>query len=208
MEETMDHIVLDVEIAHSIEETPGGWEGTAQLGVSVACLWEMASQRLRIYGPDDVPTLRQRVLAADRVTTFNGDRFDLPVIFAAPRDLLRLTGPQDTLAMAEILQLTVSSDDLLRRIWQAQGLDPTVFSDRHRGWGLDAVCEGTLQARTISHGSVAPLWFQAGQWARLTNYCADDVALTRDLCQFIDRYGDVVHPRLGSLAIPPWQKEP
>jgi DEAD/DEAH box helicase domain-containing protein len=191
----MDHVVLDLEIARTIEETPGGWEATDQLGVAVAVLYEAQGQRFRIYGPEDVPALQRRLLAADRVTTFNGWSFDLPVIWGLPR-------PQ------RVLALEWSSDDLLRRIWQAQGLDPDVFSDRHKGWGLDAVCEGTLGARKIGSGGEAPKWFQAGQWAKVVNYCADDVALTRDLCMFMDRYGYVVHPRYGRLGVPPWTERP
>lgn len=39
----MDHIVVDVEIAHTIEETPGGWDATDKLGVAVA--WAIANQK-------------------------------------------------------------------------------------------------------------------------------------------------------------------
>jgi hypothetical protein len=191
----MDHLVVDVEIAKTIEETPGGWDATDQLGVAVAGVYETQGQRFRVYGPDDVERLRKRLLAAERITTFNGWKFDFPVIFGLPQ-------PQRALA------LEWSSDDLLRRIWQAQGLDPDLFTTRHKGWGLDAVCEGTLGMRKIGFGGDAPKWFQAGHWARVVNYCLDDVALTRDLCTFIDRYGYVVHPRYGTLALAPWTESP
>jgi hypothetical protein len=41
----MDHVVVDVEIAHTIEETPGGWDATDKLGVAVACVWDYTTWR-------------------------------------------------------------------------------------------------------------------------------------------------------------------
>ena len=32
----IDHVVVDVEIQKTIEETPGGWDATDKLGVAVA----------------------------------------------------------------------------------------------------------------------------------------------------------------------------
>lgn len=49
-----------------------------------------------------------------------------------------------------------------------------------------------------------PKWFQAGLVQKVVNYCADDVALERDLCDFIERYGYVIH-RGGQLPIEPWK---
>ena len=54
----MDHIVVDVEIQRTIEETPGGWDATDRLGVAVACVWEYRTARMRVYGPDDLAALR------------------------------------------------------------------------------------------------------------------------------------------------------
>lgn len=54
----MDHVVVDVEIQKTIEETPGGWDSTHLLGVAVACVWEYQTQRMRVYGPDDITKLK------------------------------------------------------------------------------------------------------------------------------------------------------
>ena len=69
------------------------------------------------------------------------------------------------------------TNDLLARIWRALKLDEEQFSELHKGWGLDVVARGTLGAGKIGYGGDAPKWFQAGQWARVANYCCDDVAL-------------------------------
>jgi hypothetical protein len=189
----MDHIVVDVEIQKTIEETPGGWDATDKLGVAVACVWEFNTQRMRIYGSSDIEALRERLADADRISGYNIWKFDFPVIFGLP-------GRQREVSLIR------KTDDLLRRIWKAQGLDPDQFTDQHKGWGLDNVAGATLQTKKIGYGGDAPKWYQAGLFAKVANYCADDVALERDLSVFIDRYGYVVG-RNGILRIPPWNGE-
>ena len=174
----MDHIVVDVEIARTIEQV-GGWGATDQMGVACAVVYEFANDRYRVYGPTDVEMLKERLLAAGRVTTFNGWKFDFPVIWGLP-------------GRERVEDMRWKSDDLLGRIWLAQGLDPESFGPKHAGWGLDNVARGTLNAGKIGNGADAPKWFQAGEWAKLVSYCADDVTLTRNLCSFMDKYGFVV----------------
>lgn len=185
----IDHIVVDVEIQKTIEETPGGWDATDKLGVAVACVWEYRTQRMRIYGPDDVKALQDRLLVADRISGFNIWKFDFPVIFGLP-------------GRERVQSLLRKCDDMLRRIWKSLGLDPDTFTKAHGGWGLDAVASKTLNASKIGNGADAPKWYQAGQIQKVANYCADDVALERDLTDFVERFGYVIGPSM--LRVPPW----
>ena len=50
----------------------------------------------------------------------------------------------------------------------------------------------TIGAKKIGNGADAPKWFQAGRIQQVCNYCADDVAIERDLTDFVDRYGYVI----------------
>lgn len=188
----MNTVVLDIEIQRSIDELPNGWNDTHLMGVSVAVLYEDDRDTFRVYGPDDLDLLKERLITADRITGFNHVAFDLPVIWGMPRGQRVAQIPEDR------------CNDLLRRIWQAQGLNPNVFSDRHKGWGLDAVCLATLGRGKTGYGGDAPKWFQGGQWVKLIDYCLQDVALTRDLDRFISRYGYVLGSRGSRLSIPEW----
>ena len=185
----MDHIVVDVEIAKTIEEV-GGWDHTDKMGVSCAVVYEYEGDRYRVYGPtpEDLLRLQQRLMQADRITTFNGWRFDFPVIWGLP-------------SRSRVLALREKSNDLLCRIWKSLGLDEEKFSDLHKGWGLDAICKGTFGEGKSGYGGDAPKWFQQGDWARLVDYCIDDVRLEKKLGQFIDTYEFVVHPEKGVLRI-------
>jgi len=92
-------------------------------------------------------------------------------------------------------ELKSKTNDILQRIWRALGLDDDAvdFTELHKGWSLDTVTRGTFGVGKIGYGGDAPKWFQAGEWARVTNYCADDVALERDLAIFVDKYGYVIN---------------
>lgn len=181
-----DHIVVDVEIQKTIEETPGGWDATDKLGVACAVVYEFAGDRFRIYGPEDVPRLRERLLRADRISGYNIHRFDFPVIWGLPN-------------RGRVEELKPKTNDLLQRIWRALGLDDDAvdFTELHKGWSLDSVTKGTLGVGKIGYGGDAPKWYQAGEWARVANYCADDVALERDLAVFVDKYGFVYNSKLN-----------
>ena len=188
-----DRVVLDVEIQKTIEETPGGWGSSDLLGVAVAVLYEYETDRFRIYGPEDVERLRHRLLQAEEIIGFNIVKFDLPVIWGISQEEW-----QGSVLRAELLP---RCNDLLRRIWQALGHDPDVFDARtHCGWSLGVVANGTLGVGKIGYGGDAPKWYQAGQWARVVNYCVDDVALERDLSDFVDRYGYVVNGKTDQIV--------
>lgn len=204
----MGHVVVDVEIQKTIEETQGGWDATDKLGVAVACVWEYRTARMRVYGPKDVKTLQEQLLLADRISGFNILNFDFPVIWGIEKrtwldcrnDLGASKGPA-----AIYKQLLPKTDDMLRRIWCAKNLDPDIFDKRtHGGCGLDAVAVGTIASSKIGYGGNAPAWYQAGLIQKVANYCADDVAIERDLTDFVERYGYVIIDG-KKLNIPEWK---
>ncbi len=206
-----DHVVVDVEIQKTIEETEGGWNATDKLGVAVACVWQYSDQRMRVYGPNDVEALRERLLKADRISGYNILNFDFPVIWGIDKkawegNCTHLTREQTTEIHDGIKPLLKrKTDDMLRRIWQAQGLDPDKFSPKsHGGTSLDTVAGATLAAKKIGHGADAPVWYQQGLIQKVVNYCSDDVCLERDLTDFVERYGYVI-VKGQQLSIPKWK---
>ena len=184
----LDHIVVDVEIQKTIEETPGGWDATDKLGVACAIVYEYIGERFRIYGPSDVEALRERLMRAQRISGYNIYRFDYPVIWGLP-------------GRGRIPKLKDRTNDILQRIWRSLGLDDDAvdFTELHKGWSLDTVMKGTFGVGKIGYGGDAPKWFQDGQWAKVANYCADDVALERDLTDFVDKYGFVINGKTGQV---------
>jgi hypothetical protein len=206
----MDHIVLDIEIQRLPGQAGLTWEDTDKLGVSCAVVYEFATDRYRHYLAGDVPALRKRILEAQRVTSFNGWKFDLPVIWGWPKARwppASLTLPDLSLGVSES-EFRCRQNDLLRRIWQAQGLDPDIFQVKtHGGWGLDAMAHGTLDQGKSGYGAEAPSWYQQGNWARLLDYCLDDVRLTRDLSIFADCHGFLQNQDGRCVQLTKWDGE-
>lgn len=188
----MDHVVVDVEIQKTIEETPGGWDATNKLGVACAVLYEFNTDRYLVYRQENIEQLQQRLHQADRISGYNIWKFDFPVIFSLP-------------GRERVQELESKIDDLLRRIWQALGLNPDSFSRAHGGWGLDAVAGATLGEGKSGHGADAPKWWQEGEWDKVVSYCIDDVRLERNLTSFVDKYGYVInHKKPNPLFLPEW----
>jgi hypothetical protein len=158
------------------------------MGVACACVWEYRGERMRVYGPDDVPALQERLRKADRISGYNIYRFDFPVIWALPN-------------RGRVMGLKARTNDLLMRIWRSLGLDDEAvdFTELHKGWGLDVVALGTLGVGKIGNGALAPVWWQQGKREMVINYCADDVALERDLTDFVDRYGFVINGKTNKV---------
>lgn len=197
-----DHVVVDVEIAKTIEQVEGGWNATDKLGVAVVCLWEYRTQRMRIYGPGDVELLRERLLAADRISGYNILNFDFPVIWGVNKKVWMdgsAIGSQnftdEVMITTRLLKakLLPKTNDLLRRIWEALGINPNNGPGGIKGTKLDDIAGATLKMGKIGNGADAPVWYQAGNIQKVANYCADDVALERDLTDYVDRYGYVIH---------------
>ncbi len=184
----MDHVVVDVEIAHTIEETPGGWNATDKLGVAVACLWDYQTQRMRVYGPNDVLALQDRLLRADRISGYNILNFDFPVIWGVDKKKWMGT---EVYYLKE--NLAAKTNDILRRIWTALAIDPDRGPGGIRGTKLDEIAGATIGVNKIGDGASAPVWYKEGAIQKVVNYCADDVAIERDLADFVDRYGYVIH---------------
>lgn len=176
----VDHIILDIEFKTPIEELPDGWNSTHLAGVGCAVIYDMSEDRYLVYGDTEgeLRNLRNRLLNADRITTWNGWQCDLPVIF-------NLQKPN------KALQFSKTSDDLLKRCWLSQQLNPDEYNaNTHGGWSLDAVSKATLGSNgKTGNGASAAKMLKMGLWGKVVDYCINDVKLTRDLVIHTDKTG-------------------
>jgi DEAD/DEAH box helicase domain-containing protein len=191
----IDQVTFDLEIIE--DPTVVGWDATDRLGVSCGVCYCERHDSFYVYGPNDVERLRQRILNADEVQSFNGVGFDYPVLFGVPR--------KEWDAHELRAKLLPKSNDLLRRVWTALGFNPDVNGPKQPGWKLGLIAQATLNRSKLGDGAEAPKWFKAGDWPRGVTYCISDVALTRDLCRFADRYGFVRGGNGDKLALPAWR---
>lgn len=200
-------LVFDTEIKLNPEDVPGGFGATDSLGLSCAVVYDMGTDRYTIYDdrPESLAELKKQLLSADRVTGFNSWAFDLPLLWETPK-VHWMAGQVSDAMRSDFSRLKLTSDDLLRRIWIAQRLDPNVFIPKfHGGWGLDNVCQGTLRRGKTGNGAQAPKLYQEARWGELISYCLNDVQLTADLARHVEKYGQVYNEYKGQLLrIPAW----
>lgn len=149
--------VFDVETQRSAQEV-GGWHRAELMRVSVAVLYESDGERFTAYTEEDIHQMIERLFDLDLVIGFNNKRFD-------NRVLSRYTGRN----LGDL-----PSFDILEAITDRLGYRLS----------LDRLAEQTLRVRKTGDGLLALRWFRQGEMARLTNYCQQDVAITRDLFLF------------------------
>jgi len=145
---------LDLETQKSAMEV-GGWTNIHLMMVSVAALFDSLGDRFYIFTEDQIHDLIEHLARVDLVIGFNLKRFDFKVLEPyTSQDL-------DKIPAFDILE------DIYNRLGFRLSLDHLVKETLNKGKSADG-----LQALE---------WFKAGDIEKLTEYCKQDVLLTRDL---------------------------
>jgi DEAD/DEAH box helicase domain-containing protein len=146
--------VFDIETQLSAAEV-GGWHRADKMRVSVAVLYLAAEDRYLAFEEDRVHELLEYLFRLDLVVGFNNKRFDNKV-----------------LSMYSRLPLSrLPSFDILEEITHQLGYRLS----------LDRLAEHTLGVKKSSNGLQALKWFKQGKMREITEYCTQDVRITRDL---------------------------
>ncbi|MCK9297189.1 MAG: DEAD/DEAH box helicase [Desulfobulbaceae bacterium] len=149
--------VFDVETRRSAEEV-GGWHLAERMGISVAVVYDSASECFSVYREEETAGLIAHLQQLELVVGFNNKRFDNRVLSAyTDVDLSRLP----TL-------------DILEEVHNRLGYRLS----------LERLAEKTLGIRKSGSGLQALQWFKEGQFDKIIEYCRQDVQITRDLLLF------------------------
>lgn len=180
--------VFDAEIKKPIEQCSRGWRSHDEMGISVMVIFDYATMRYRVFDDKNHEEALFMLHDYDFVVGFNTVGFDWKLInatwkFGAERR---------------------SRDyDILREIWVAKGLNPNVFNPAtHGGFKLDDVAGETINMRKTANGALAPIMYQNGEIAAVTDYCIEDVRIERTLFEhcvdhrYIIRNGEIVQLNL------------
>lgn len=176
------------------EYEPIGWKNHAALGLSIGCYFSCTDQRLRFFDVHTLEaTMRQFVETQPLLVTFNGIAFD----FVLMRSLLHRRvdemlacqeAGENQLDAEELIALSdafatlcATSYDLLAEIWR---IDPVRKFERGLN-SLDAIAQASGLGAKLGHGAQAPRDWREGQYAKVINYCADDVYKTKALFEMV-----------------------
>lgn len=182
-------IVYDIETRTWAHEHPNEWDDIPHFGLAVACSWcDCHGHHFFVYS-DDINaaiTLHDHLLKHSRLISFNGIRFDNPII------------AHD--AGQPVADLNLRSFDILQNIQARLGhrlkleqLIQETLGKCKSGSGIDAVAWWKQYERLHDADPLAAL----EHLHAIKRYCAYDVRLTRELYDFGIQHGFVCYVSRG-----------
>jgi len=184
----MSILIYDTEIKHGVTtpnnpQQPGytyakGWTDFAGMGIATIGVWDAYDNRPHVFCDDNLDEWLALVAKRDWVISFNGHRFDDPLLEANGAGY-----PAE------------KSLDLAALIWRAAGIP---VGEHPKGLSLDAICRANNLPTKTGNGADAPQLWQDGKIGKVIDYCLGDVLCTLALFQLIYQHGQITDPRTGS----------
>ncbi len=157
------YLVVDIETKNTFQDV-GGYENIKKLEISVACAYDSDSDKFTSYLEKDLPKLFE-LCYRRLIIGYNIKGFDIPVMSAYGLDPTRL----DTFDLMYDLETQT----------------------RQRFMKLESVALGTLGIGKSADGLQAVQWWKEGKIDLITEYCIQDVKVTRDIFLFGRQNGHV-----------------
>jgi DEAD/DEAH box helicase domain-containing protein len=163
-------VVFDLETQRSFEEV-GGRSQLHRLGVSVGVAYRYDIDEFLVYTENNIHELIALLLEADLVVGYNIKGFDYEVLRGyADEDFQNLP-----------------TFDMMVDLEERLGFRPK----------LESVAVPSLGAGKSADGLQALEWWRRGEIDKITEYCREDVKVTRDLYDFGKRNQCVLVSRFG-----------
>ncbi len=159
-------IVLDLETQKSFEDV-GGFGKNHLLKVSVCGIYSYRDNKYSCFEENQLYKLGEMLQEADQVIGFNSKNFDFAVL-----------QPYMTFDLAKIPHL-----DILQEVEKIIG---------HR-IKLDNIAKMTLGVGKSGDGLQALKFWKLGQIDELKKYCLDDVKITKEVYDYVLKYGKLLY---------------
>lgn len=156
-------IVLDLETKYTFRQ----FDDPKKLEVTVVAIYDYRNQKSSIFREGELNKLFPLLEHASYVVGFNIVTFDLPVLQAYYPGKIN----------------HFSTFDLLDDIKNILG----------RRLALNDLVAATLGKKKTGHGLMAIDLYKEKKWAELTQYCLDDVMLTKELFEFGAKNGEIFY---------------
>ena len=162
----LNKIVFDLETQKSFDDV-GGRDKNHLLKVSVLGLYSYPEDKYYCFTEAELHKAAEMFAAADQIIGFNIINFDYPVL-----------QPYLSFKIADSPTL-----DILTEVEKLIG---------HRV-KLDNLAQTTLGAGKSGDGLQALKYFKLGQIEELKKYCLDDVRITKELYDYVLKYGKLLY---------------
>ncbi len=162
---SLHYVVFDVETRRSAAEV-GGWHKAKDMGVSVAVLYDSKEQKFYHFSQEKLADLFVFLQKAELVIGFNNSRFDYAV--------LQPFAPFTLKALPTLDLLDVIKKRLNYRV------------------SLGNVASATLNSPKSADGLMALRWWKEGKIEEITEYCQQDVDITKKIYEYGLTHGYVL----------------
>lgn len=157
---------LDLETQKTAKDV-GGWNKAHLMRVSVVVVYDSFDKAYHVFEEDKINGLFSLLELADLVVGFNIKGFDYKVLSAyTAKDLS-----------------AVRTFDMLEDVYHRLGFRLS----------LDHLAQETLGHGKTADGLQAVEWFRRGDMKKVTEYCKQDVAVTKDLFLFGRENGHIIY---------------
>jgi hypothetical protein len=141
-----------------------GWSDFEGMGISVIAAYDYLTDRYRIFFEDNLSEFAELVTQRDTIIGFNSLAFD------------------DKLCNAHGIPVTTTYD-LLCEVRKATGQPPHYRSGTRPGYKLENLAQANLGHGKTASGAFAPELWQRGHRGHVTDYCLEDVRITKTLLE-------------------------
>ncbi len=159
-------VYFDLETKRLAQDV-GGWRNTHLMGISVAVIYDSIEGCFMSFTEENMQGLVDRLKRADLVVGFNIKGFDYNVLSAYAGKGIR----------------DLPTFDILEDVFKRLGFR----------LGLDHLAGETIGMGKSADGIQAVEWFRQGEMEKLTEYCKQDVAATRDLFLYGINNGHLIY---------------
>lgn len=174
-------LIFDIEIRISpndprFENEQAGWDALrcGSGGISAAAVWDSWRNWVYFYDDNEIENLANHLEMADVLIGYNSSNFDVPCIEGI---------------LGRKLQIK-EHIDILTLIWDS--IRARDSFEKFKGYKLNDVVKRCLGQSKLENGANVPKLIEQGRWAKIFNYCSDDVHLTKDLFNYIQREGGII----------------
>lgn len=152
----LNYVVFDLETQNIFQDV--GSNDAADLDISVATVYESATDTYTTVHIDDLQEIWPIIERADALVGYNSNHFDIP--------LLNKYYPGDLTQIKSIDLLASIRDSLGRRL------------------RLDSVASATIGSKKSADGLQAVRWWREGKVDEIMKYCEQDVKVTKKVFDY------------------------
>lgn len=171
--------IYDLETQRSADEV--GWENIDLMYMSVGVVHILPEDETLIFYEKDVQSMIDLLSKRDRIVSYNGLHFDNRVLSY----------------YTDISLWDLPNTDMMLDINDALG--------RERSLPLDNIASSTLGGRGKSADPLSVFeWFKNGELDKITEYCKNDVIITKDVFVYGQVHGEIYYTNRNGriLSIP------